>query len=228
MNRKESSTANILTALAAILIATAVSGCGQTAYHEIPEDEWDVGSDDGSYTPPGGSNPGTGGTVPALSYSFTITGSGGTTPSRTFSGIRTDSILRVKVRAQPAGNLSLSTGSYSNYNGSYGCVAYQITVGGRTVTTQPLKIPGSFSPVSSCQNAPSEQVIDFSDRITSNVQITVSNPRYDYYCNLYMSGAMGYAYPYGSLYQTYCSAGLYTVYRNHTVNGDLEVFVNGS
>ena len=166
---------------------------------------------------------------PSMSFSFSISGNGGTRPNYTATGIYTDSILRVTVRAMPGGALSLPGGGYSNYSATYQCVSYEITVGGRTVRTSPLAVtPGTSH---HCPNAPNSQTIDFSDRLGQNpgaMSVRVANPMYDTYCSYFEAGML---YPYywtQENYNRYCSPGLYTVYRNHTVSGSLDITINGS
>jgi hypothetical protein len=161
----------------------------------------------------------------AYAYSFQVTGSGGTAPSYTTGAINTDNLLVIKVNAGPAGQLSVP-GFYSNFTANYNCVAYNITVGGRTVTTQTLKVPNasqSWYAMDQCPGAPSSQIINFSDRASpghGDMFVTVSNARYDFYCDLYYQGMLS------GTPSMYCP--LRTAYMNHTLTGTIDVQVNGT
>jgi len=113
-------------------------------------------------------------------------------------------------------------GSYSNYQATYGCVRYTIEVGGKSVTTNTLAVDGQND---LCPNAPTSQIIDFSDRAVgvTSTSVKVTAVRYDYYCRLLYMG-----YIYSGYYNTYCGSSLYSVYRNHTVTGTLEIQTNGT
>lgn len=104
-------------------------------------------------------------------------------------GIMTDQTL--KVRITPGNPMSIYTESCPSgnledcrYTPVVGCVSYDITVAGRTVTTPPLKVPGTpTSPL--CTNAVTEMVYDFSSQLAPGhgaVSLTVSEARYDELC----------------------------------------------
>ncbi len=161
-----------------------------------------------------------------LTYPFTLGGTGSTTQTYTSPSITTDTRLRVKVIGGPATNIQIETpgrynGAYSNYSASYSCITYKVTVAGQSTTTSMIRVGENGTGL--CANNPGEQVLDFSNRLQPGhgpVSITVSEPKYDYYCKLWLSGWI-----YGS-YSNYCP--LFTVYKNHRVTGSLEVEINGS
>jgi hypothetical protein len=235
-----------LTALGALASLMLLSACGGQAYRTGEASGTSSGgtSVSGGSSFGGGSSSGSGSSnssgsgtttppaeesfLPARSESFTVTGSGGTSPTFTASNVRTDSLLKVKVIAGAAGPVSIPSGtpgyggSYSNYQASYGCVRYTIEVAGRSVTTNTLAVEGQNS---LCPDAPTSQIIDFSDRAVgvTNTSVKVTAVRYDYYCQLVY---MGYISPY--YYNTYCGSSLYSVYRTHSVTGTLEIQTNGT
>lgn len=157
----------------------------------------------------------------AYAFSFQVTGQG----AYTTGAINTDNLLVIKVNAGPAGQISVP-GLYSNFTANYNCVSYNITVGGRTVTTQTLKVPNatqSWYTVDQCPNAPSSQIINFSDRASpghGDMFVTVSNARYDFYCELFYQGLIS------GTANMYCP--LRTAYQTHTLTGTIDVQVNGT
>jgi len=166
--------------------------------------------------------------TPTYTSSFVMSGTGGTLPGAAITDIFTDTIFKVRVTAGSASNLALpagTNGGYSNFSASYSCVSYTIEALGQTRTTVPLSVSGS-STMNLCKNSPSEQVFDFSSRLTPGhgpVSVTIKSAKYDYYCQLLLMG-----YIYNGYYNTYCSASLYPVYKTHTVTGNLDIQVNGS
>ena len=209
---------------ALLVLSTLLVGCGASS---APVDD---GGDAGGTKANSGSGSGTGtgtgtgsGTafLPAYSESFNrMTGVGGANPTYTTQAVQTDSILKVKITAGPAGNLSLPGSTYSNFTANYSCISFAVTVLGKTVTTQTLAVNGG-GPL--CPGAPESQVIDFSSRLTANhppVTVSVSGARYDFYCGLWYNGfVLG-------TYNMYCP--LRTVYQNHTVSGMLDIQTNGT
>lgn len=185
--------------------------------------------DTGSY------NPNTGNET-TITANFSLTGVGGT---KTFYNtgsdgiyIVTDNLLQVRVRAGQAGPLTLNEGS-TPFTANYGCVSYLVTVGGKSVRTKPLLANGQASAY--CPDGVAEQTIDFSDRLSSggaNLSVNVSEPRYDFYCQLWYACqtfpnsttySCYYSFPY-SYYNSYCPTR--AVYKSHTVTGDLDILTN--
>jgi hypothetical protein len=159
--------------------------------------------------------------LPPLAYDFTISGAGGSKPTYTSPAIQTDSILKVRVTAGPAGQLSASNVAYSNFSSTYGCISYTVEAIGQQVQTKALNVGYSYGNV--CGAAAADHVIDFSGRLTPGhgaVNLKVTAARYSFYCELLAAG-----WVYGS-YSMFCP--LHTVYKNHTVTGRLEVQVNGT
>ncbi len=163
-------------------------------------------------------------TNPAYTYSFTETGIGGTSATYTTPAILTDTVLQVTVTAASAGALSLATG-YSNFTANYGCISYNVTVLGQTMTTNILSPNPGYD--ENCPEAASSQMLDFSSRLTPGhgaVTVEISNPAYDFYCQMWESGYPGIYNPY--TYNDYCP--LRAVYKTHTVAGSLSIAVDGS
>ncbi|MEK6704485.1 MAG: hypothetical protein AABZ06_01725 [Bdellovibrionota bacterium] len=203
--------------LMAIFMAS-IASCGKQSYRESPQNN-NVSSTEGSSN---GSVDNTDNTTsnlepdlnPPLTFSFNIKGSGGyTTPA-----IDTDNVLKVRIISGPSEKISIP--GYSNFTANYGCVSYKITVAGRSTVTSILSVSG-FNGL--CKESSDNQVIDFSNRLGqghNSVEISVSEARYDFYCQLYMAG-----WVWGDM-NMFCP--LRTVYQNHTVTGSLEIQVNGT
>ncbi len=103
---------------------------------------------------------------------------------------------------------------------------------GRSVRTKPLLANGVAS--SNCADGVAEQTINFSDRLSAGGDaptVVISEPRYDFYCqiwnscqtypNMYYSQCSGFSY---SNYNLYCPNR--AVYRTHSVTGNLEITTN--
>lgn len=167
--------------------------------------------------------------IPSFSYSFEITGKNGNYPSRKVTGINTDNILKIKVIPGPAGNISVKQGypenTYSNAQGSYNCVSYLITVGGRSQRTQNLALPGTNGQCYGATGVES-QTLDFSDRLTpghGEMEITITEARTDNKCMQALTNWM-----YMGQYSTYCLTSLYDLYINYTATGTLDIQTNGT
>ncbi|OFZ80689.1 MAG: hypothetical protein A2583_10500 [Bdellovibrionales bacterium RIFOXYD1_FULL_53_11] len=206
----------IVIALAAIASAS-LAGCGDQAYQETPVDTATAASPvtpSSSTTTTETTTETETTTLPALTFSYEVTGASGVDPVDSFGNILTDNILKVKVVAGTAGQIRLSDGTYSNWSAAYQCVQYKISALGQTVTTQVLAVDGGNSYI--CPGAPSEQTIDFSSRLTSGhgaVTVTVQAYRYD--------SCLNYGYNFGG-----CA--MHTVYYTHTVTGTLDIQTNGT
>lgn len=243
-----------ISAIGLSLAAVAfLSGCGGTSYRADEEDSVIQNADGtstsgGSFT--GGSSSGSsssssvsGTFVPAWSDDFSVTGSGGSSPSYTTDVISTDNLLNVKIIARGAGQISYP--GYSNASAQYKCIEYKVQVInantngniGASVTTSTMAVDGGSS---SCSGAAGEQTIDLSSRVGPGhppVKIKVEATRYDYYCQIWTS--CNYNYSYYIYNQTMCyysfpfyMQGSYcplrTIYQTHTVQGTIEVQVNGT
>lgn len=220
-----------------ILISSAMfTSCGASRFETAPAPGLDP-------QPIYNGNPGTGGNggggtissgPPAPNTNFQVTGFGGTQPNQQIpqngSTLPTDSILRVRVHSGPGGPLAIP--QYSNFQATYYCASYTVTalqqdVNGNLVqmgapkTTQLLSVNGGST---ACYGAPTEQILDFSDRLYSghgNIAIQVAAAAYDYYCVLYSQ--LSYIMP-GGVY-LYCPQ--HSVYKNHTVTGSVDIQTNG-
>lgn len=219
-------------ALSAILLTS----CGGTSYKE-PSSASSTQSQS-SYTSGGttssGNTTGTTGSTgstgtsgsdqyPAITTSFTLTGSNGTTPNYSFT-VATDNLLRVKVTAGAATNVIPG----SNFSATYSCVSYNVTALGQTLSTGTLSVNGGNS---ICPNAPTNKTLDFSSRLTSghqSVTVTIQATGYDFYCQSCLTYPWLFnAYPYG-YYSCNMYCPLHTVYQNHGVTGSMDIQVNGT
>ena len=157
-----------------------LSACGSNSTRDRTLGQ--SGLSDGSGSSPT-SNTNTGGNVYNLPLApervVEITGQGGMTPGYRISA-ETSRTLKVKVSALPAPRLTVP--GYTNWVFPYGCLRLRVTVNGTTQSTQVLRVAdaaqGSNSP---CANAPTSQVLDFSDAMTGDgpVDVIVSSPDYD-------------------------------------------------
>lgn len=171
------------------------------------------------YTPPTGF-------IAHYSANFTLAGYTGTGSNFITPPVDTDNTLKVRITAGPGG--PLSDPNYSNFVANYGCISYRVTVMGNTRTTQMLSVnsSGGYCPGNYAgqwvQSANSE-VLDFGAVLSPGhgpITVEVKEARYDFYCAYYYS--FGYTY---SPYNNWCP--LKSVYRSHTVTGQVEIQVNG-
>jgi hypothetical protein len=187
--------------------------------------------------------------VPAQTYDFEIAGAGteGSVPTTyTTPSFNTDNLLRVRIQAGTANNLSLPSnvnGGYSNGSGQYTCISYTLEVLGQSVMTIPLSAdprgcdsrifndPSNPMGTRQAQNSrylDNSQTLDFSRRLGSghgSVSIRVTGARTDYKCQLFLAGYFFYA---GNpvTYGMVCP--MTAVYKTHVVGGRLEIQTNGT
>ena len=232
------------------LLCVALSACGGQTYREPGSTSGpSTGGDGGNIWNPNpnpSSTPSGTPSYPRITAEFSMNGTGGNVTSFSTQGagiiVNTENVLKVTVRAGQAGALSIAgTSGGSSFTANYSCVSYLVTVGGRSVRTSPLLANGQ--PSAACPNGVAEQTIDFSDRTApgQTYNVVVSEPRYDFYCQmyaqyhnqcLYIMGPYenywyGDCYSWKSAYQgSYCPTR--AVYKNHTVSGSLEIQVNGT
>ncbi|MBI3535280.1 MAG: hypothetical protein HY072_07325, partial [Deltaproteobacteria bacterium] len=151
--------------------------------------------------------------------------------------VRTDNILRVKIKALPSGQNQIpgTPAGYTNFNVGYSCVTFDVTVGTETRQTQILHTEGT-DPSISCPNAPNYEILEFSERLGSGrpaIDVILSNARDDAFCKVYTacrnnsipSQVCYWSFP-PTYAHTFCP--LRTTYKYHVVKGSLEVQVNGS
>ncbi len=121
--------------------------------------------------------------------------------------------LRVKVEALSAPNLTVP--GYTNWVFPYGCMRVTVTVNGSTRTSKILKVAGTTQATAECVNAPSTDIIDFSNVTTGSGQISVtfSNAEYDN-CRYYNPMAYG--------------CGMSAVWQNHQVRFNASVETDGT
>jgi hypothetical protein len=212
-----------------VALTVLASACGGQAYREGDLGNSDVSNDNAANTSSNDdSNETLDNTLPTETYAFTLTGNGGTNTTFSVDNINTDTILKVKIIAGSAGQLSLSSGSYSNFTASYKCVRYTITALGRSVQSKVLAVDGGDSVF--CPGAPTEETINFSNRLTTghgDITIAVSAPSYDFYCQMARTSCGTNS---SCLYYSGCnlSAPMRTVYKNHTVTGSIAVQTNST
>lgn len=246
MKTIERKTAASLSALGLMLLA---SGCGGEAYRTVNTNTNNTNTGTGGtpYVYPtgtptgtptdwgGGTGTGSGGvvitpTVPAYSFDFNVTGPGGTGPTFTSTQVETDNMLIVRISAKAAGQLSLQSGNYSRFTANYGCVQYEVTALGKTLSTGLLSTAAGGSP--NCPGAPTYADLNFSESLSPGhnaVNIQVTKVYYDFYCSWarWVNSSYITMGQYG-----YQNEGLFcpatTVFKNHTVNGKMQVKVNGS
>lgn len=155
-------------------------------------------------------------------------------------GIPTDSIFKVKVSSNGADRI---TAPGHGFVAEYGCVKYTVTVLGESRTTQTLRVEGADN--SLCQDAPTSEIFDFSDRLGGPLEVfpEVSDPHYDFYCKLWhqiYSTTYSYYQPWLGPYwadfyardeanayssQTYCPMKRVT-HDTHIIRGRLEIETN--
>lgn len=220
----------------AALSAMLLTSCGGTSYKEPSsgstqaQSSYNSGGSTSSGTTTGtgttGSTGSTGSSTnayPAITTSFSLTGSGGTAPTYSFT-VSTDNLLRVRVNAGASTNVIPG----SNFSATYECVTYNVTAMGQTLSTGTLSVSGGNA---ICPNAPTSKTLDFSSRLTSghqSVTITVQATGYDFYCQSCLTYPWLFnAYPYG-YYSCNMYCPLHTIYKNHGVTGSMDIQVNGT
>jgi len=214
------------------LTATLLTSCGasprvETASNTAQNQASYTGGTNSSGGTPGATgstgSPGSTDQYPPITTSFTVTGSSGSNPSYSTT-VSTDNLLKVRVNAGAATNVIPG----SNFSATYGCVSYNVTALGQTLSTGTLAVNGGNA---ICPNAPTNKILDFSSRLTSghqSVTITVQATGYDFYCQSCVSYPWLFnAYPYG-YYSCNMYCPLHTVYQNHGVTGSMDIQINGT
>jgi hypothetical protein len=170
----------------------------------------------------GGSTGSSGGPDPfagATQLNFSLNGTNSGNETYTSAPFTTDNLLKVRLTALPAG---VNTGGGTNFSAMYNCAGFTVSIPGQSQDSQPLAVNGGV--IGMCQSG-SQQVFDFSSRLSPGhgpVSITVSNPKYDWYCMLFTY----YPWLMGGTATMYCP--LHPVYQYHTVQGMIEVLTNNS
>ncbi len=132
-----------------------------------------------------------------------MNGPNGAVPNATYT-LRTSRTLKVKVTPLSAPNLTLP--GYTNWVFPYGCLRLQVTANGTTQTTQILRVDGaSQGNTSACKDAPTSQVLDFTNAMTGagDVIVTVQNAEYD---NCRYTWPMNYGCSMSAIFQTHIVA----------------------
>ena len=147
----------------------------------------------------------------APSQVVTVSGNSGTYPTVSFRA-STSRTLKVKVTAMSAPNLVVP--GATNWVFPYGCMQVTVSANGMTLTTQVLRV-GTQGGSSTCANAPTYQVLDFTNAMTGSgsALITISNPQYD---NCRAQSPLAYG------------CGMSAVWSNHLVSTNITTQVDGT
>lgn len=219
----------------------ALTACGSKAQREATTAQGGIGNGNvGTHTSTStGTGTGTGTTTgfePTRSYTVDLnvrTGTGTQTnilvTEQIIEDVPTDDVLKIKVIPGPAGTLNLPGKPYS---ASYQCASYQITVLGRTVTTQVLSLNGYCLDTAGYYNpyyvqAPKEQVITFSESLTPGhgpIDIKISNPRYSFKCEACLATFWANPTWWAGGCANYCKVA--PVYDTHTMSATIEIETN--
>jgi hypothetical protein len=149
----------------------------------------------------------------ADSYVATLNGAAGAVPTATYS-IYTSHTLKVKVTPLNAPNLTLP--GYQNWSFPYGCLRVRVTVNGVTKATNILKVDGvSQGPTSVCANAPTYQILDFTNDVSggSATPVVISNPEYD---NCRYTWPLNYGCQMSALFQNHIMAATVQIQNDST------------
>lgn len=234
----------LLIALVGVLSSTLLSACGSTSFNASKQVSGSNGGG-GVVPPPADDDEDDEPPVPffpSLSYTFGVTGISGTTPKWNSDAIPgVDTILKVRIKALSNGYVNIP--GYTNYSINPGCMEYRVGIKSATnpnavpvsITTPILETENGASPA--CDqyaaqanlNIKSEYVYDFSPAIvgqTGPFLVEVSNPRYDYYCQLYPHTWIWIGYWWNQLGSIGSNCPLRNVYQNHLVEGSIEVQTN--
>ena len=197
-----------------LIAAVALTACGSQTMRESVVQVGGQASTGGNQT---GSGNQTGGNIyglPAASQQRVELGGNNSAEFKKTLSLMTSRTLKVKVKPLAAPNITVP--GYTNWVFPYGCVSVSVTVNGMTRGTQVLRVEGVAQGQSSqCANAPTSQVLDFTDVMTGTGQTVVefSNANYDncrYYWNL----------NYG--------CGMSAIWQNHRVALDATVQIDGT
>ena len=106
-----------------------------------------------------------------------MSGQNGSDPTKSLS-FNTSRTLKVRITPLSAPNITIP--GYTNWVFPYGCLQVTVAVNGITKMTQVLRVNG-MSSSSQCANAPTSEVLDFTNQMTGNgnVTVTVQNAVYD-------------------------------------------------
>ncbi|MBC7398256.1 MAG: hypothetical protein H7333_12510 [Bdellovibrionales bacterium] len=172
-------TTKILTLMTGLVL---LSACGSQVAREsgLTNTGSAIGSSNGIGTQTGSNGAGNVYNLPLAAESVArINGANGAVPSY-LATVRTARTLRVKITPHAAPNLTLP--GYTNWVFPYGCLRLQVSVNGTTQSTQILRVDGTAQGgTSACANAPTSQILDFTNAITGDgpVNVVVSNGEYD-------------------------------------------------
>lgn len=229
------------TKIQSLLLATAtsliLSACGSNGVTGTPG-----AATYGQNEIPTASIPTISGDSAAYPFSFSTYG---TTPSTVTTALRTDTKLLVKVTADAA-TRNQGTPVYTNFAAEYHCAVFRVTlqmdIGNGTYTdlgsvvTSSLKVAGTPG----CTGSVDSQTINFSAFMTpghGNIKIKVESLKTDFYCIIY-NKCVAFKNQYGfwssdCVWASPSNMASYacptkTIYQYHTVNGALEVQVNGT
>ena len=203
--------------IAAVIV---LSACGS----QSTRDQWNYNNGDGTTTgsttgttgiQTGDNNQNVGNLPPAPEQRVELSGQNGSNPNYSISlngGSGTSRTLRVKITPLSAPNVTIP--GYSNWVFPYGCLQVTVVVNGITKMTQVLRVNG-MAQSSQCANAPTYEILDFTNQMTGsgNVTVTVQNAVYD-----------NCRYNWPMYYGCYMSQ----VWQNHRVAMNVQIQTNGT
>lgn len=198
-----------------LIAAVALTACGSQSMREsVSSLGGQTGNTGGSQT---GSTGNTGGNIynlPAASQLRVELGGNNSADFKKTLTFMTSRTLKVKIKPLAAPNITVP--GYTNWVFPYGCMSVSVTVNGMTRGTQVLRVEGvAQGSTSQCKDAPTSQVLDFTDVMsgTGPTVVEISNANYDN-CRYYWP--MNYG------------CGMSAVWQNHRVAMDTTVQVDGT
>jgi hypothetical protein len=201
----------------------ALSGCGGKSYTRAEERVASISdpttpAPSPTPTPTPSPSPSPSPTNPPYTFTFQLNSANGftyTTPA--IPGA--DSILRVTVRPQSGTTNTLP--GYEQYNFNAGCFDYKVAFSGSVRQAPVMRLESGNTWL--CPQAPTRATTDFSSLLggSAGAQITVSNPRYDLYCQWWYQLSLD-----PTQYNAMCP--MKSVYQNHQVTAQICVQTNGT
>lgn len=226
---------NVQSLLLATATALLLSACGSSGVTGTPGASTLPQDNGGNILPPIDAN--------SAAYPFSFSTSG-LNPTTATTALHTDTKLLVKVNADAA---TVNQGGGTNFAAEYHCAIFKITLQMQSgsgpyytdlasVVTSPLSVAGTAG----CTGSIANQTINFSAYMTpghGNIKIKVESMKTDFYCILYtacldLRNQYGF-WTNGCTWASPPNMATYacptkTIFSNHTVNGSLEVQVNGT
>ncbi len=224
-------TVNTLTNAASIaLICVLISACGSSSTRDYTSNGLNNTNTNTSTNTGTGTGTGTGTNLYNLpnapTYDAKLSAPTGSTASAvSFSqSVYTSHTLKVKVIPQPAPAMLVSPGWVVPYD----CYSVTVRVPGDQKSTIPLRVAGvTVNPNSPCANAPTSQILDFSNSMTGsgNVTVTVDTPQTDNCRNSFPYYLYAYLY-YGSIGSSPCS--VQPTWKDHMTDATVQIQYDGT